>query len=82
MMMSGQAASLAPRINRNTPKRHPSPQGRSHSWAGAALSSADFRSGLCLSEYPWDMDLIGGQVFLFVLFTLLAVPCSMWDLIP
>ena len=28
------------------------------------------------------MDLIGGQVFLFVLFTLLAVPCSMWDLIP
>ena len=28
------------------------------------------------------MDLIGGQVFLFVLFTLLAIPCSMWDLIP
>ena len=35
-----------------------------------------------LLVYPWDMDLIGGQVFLFVLFNLVAVLCSMWDLIP
>lgn len=79
-MMSGQAASLVSRINRNTPKTPPCKDvvaaGR-NCFCPVLISGQDCNLPGVSMGYGFDR-----RASISVLFNLLAVLCSMWDLIP